>query len=711
MNVSAMTTISGSATGRGRQRRTGTGGRLPSARPATAAPRRASRGAREPSASSPWACPAIRVAMGTPRARCRWASDSTLRRATSTWAGHSDAHALQPRQSSRASCSSSSARPPSRRPSRAARSRTARPRVEWRSSPSAWKLGHIAPPRARQAPLPLHASPARASPPSRAKLIAVRRGRRGGEASRRRPSSSGSAATRTPGLRIRPGSRAAFRRANAAMASGGYMRGRSSLRSRPSPCSPESDPPSRATRSATSSEMRRIAARAPGRRQVEERADVQAADARVPEPDGGHALAREHGAHRAREPGEPLRRHRGVLDERQRPRVAVRAARRAHGAGDPGAAHRPDQGLRGSVRDDPRARDRRETAGHVVRVAAVLHDQQRRGLGREPHQGPHRRRPVGRVEQGAVHQLDRRRPRLEQAEDGLERGVDRVERHQGEAPGGRLLHEAQLRAACHGEGPLRPAEHPWPVRVVARERVERVAGHPAHQARRTERPRRAVARPRARAAAGSRARSVARVPSASVTSSARTWSAVRPYTTDRAPAELLATIPPSVARLSVATSGPKARPCPAAAAFRSSSTTPGPTRAVRRVGVDLHAPERRAVHHQPGAHGLARQAGARRRASSAAPRASRHASTAASRSPLVAARGGSRPGSRRYMLASHAYSSREAAVVAHLAGRRAAQSWRPVRAPSMRRMVRSFLHTAAGHPAAAGCACGPGVVC
>ncbi len=53
-------------------------------------------------------------ARGMPRARCRWARASTLRRAMSTCAGHSDAHALHPRQSSRASWRPSSANPAAR---------------------------------------------------------------------------------------------------------------------------------------------------------------------------------------------------------------------------------------------------------------------------------------------------------------------------------------------------------------------------------------------------------------------------------------------------------------------------------------------------------------------------------------------------------------------------------------------------------------------
>ena len=56
---------------------------------------------------------------------------------------------------------------------------------------------------------------------------------------------------------------------------------------------------------------------------------------------------------------------------------------------------------------------------------------------------------------------------------------------------------------------------------------------------------------------------------------------VLPYSTDRAPLELFAIMPPTVARLAVEMSGAKRRPCGRSAAFSSSSTTPGSTQAQR----------------------------------------------------------------------------------------------------------------------------------
>ena len=70
------------------------------------------------------------------------------------------------------------------------------------------------------------------------------------------------------------------------------------------------------------------------------------------------------------------------------------------------------------------------------------------------------------------------------------------------------------------------------------------------------------------------------MPSARTTSTARTWSTVLPYRSERAPAELLPIIPPIVARSLVETSGPNIRPSGFRWALSWSSTTPGSTRTV-----------------------------------------------------------------------------------------------------------------------------------
>ena len=72
----------------------------------------------------------------------------------------------------------------------------------------------------------------------------------------------------------------------------------------------------------------------------------------------------------------------------------------------------------------------------------------------------------------------------------------------------------------------------------------------------------------------------------------RTLSTVLPQATECDPQALLPIMPPSVHRLCVDGSGPKVRPWAAAAARRSSSTTPGWTRAVLAPGSMLSTERR-----------------------------------------------------------------------------------------------------------------------
>ena len=84
-------------------------------------------------------------------------------------------------------------------------------------------------------------------------------------------------------------------------------------------------------------------------------------------------------------------------------------------------------------------------------------------------------------------------------------------------------------------------------------------------------------------AAGSSGCRWATEPSLKATCSASTWSIVFPNRTDRAPLELLLTMPPMVARLAVEMSGAKRSPWGNNWAFNSSSTIPGSTRAHRSL--------------------------------------------------------------------------------------------------------------------------------
>ncbi len=63
-----------------------------------------------------------------------------------------------------------------------------------------------------------------------------------------------------PGLRSQSGSKAVLRRPNASQRSSPYSFLFHCVRARPSPCSPETEPPSSTTRSVTSSAMEAIAA-------------------------------------------------------------------------------------------------------------------------------------------------------------------------------------------------------------------------------------------------------------------------------------------------------------------------------------------------------------------------------------------------------------------------------------------------------------------
>ena len=95
------------------------------------------------------------------------------------------------------------------------------------------------------------------------------------------------------------------------------------LRTRPSPCSDEFTPSNAATRSTISSATALIVVDPAGLGQVDERADVQAADRAVPVPAGGQAVAVEDLLEARDVVVQPLGRDRRVLDERERPAGAA----------------------------------------------------------------------------------------------------------------------------------------------------------------------------------------------------------------------------------------------------------------------------------------------------------------------------------------------------------------------------------------------------
>src|SRR5450755_3309167 len=168
----------------------------------------------------------------------------------STPAGHSEEQALQDRHRSRASRTSGARQPPvTRVPLTISCSTRARPRVESFSSLVAWYDGHITRvvpavlathlPTPEQrctaaeklASWPVPRDPAVAGPAVRYSWAA------------RTSASRGRGRTPTPGLSTPAGLKTSLTRPNRAIAAGEYITGSSSLRARPSPCSPDSDPP------------------------------------------------------------------------------------------------------------------------------------------------------------------------------------------------------------------------------------------------------------------------------------------------------------------------------------------------------------------------------------------------------------------------------------------------------------------------------------
>ena len=94
----------------------------------------------------------------------------------------------------------------------------------------------------------------------------ARRGRTAGAGRHR----AGSGRTSTPGLSRSAGSKIALTAANNSIAAREYMIGSSSLRARPSPCSPEQEPPCATTSAAASSmKSRKTGAAGPLQREVD----------------------------------------------------------------------------------------------------------------------------------------------------------------------------------------------------------------------------------------------------------------------------------------------------------------------------------------------------------------------------------------------------------------------------------------------------------
>src|SRR5690348_12180497 len=177
----------------------------------------------------------------------------------STDTGQSFVQPLQERQRSSASLASSERKPPSSSPFSISQSVRARPRVVCFSSRVTMKLGHMTPPSVcRHLPIPTQRVVACANePPSFGYEKCVRT--LGGlyDVPSRRFSVIGYGSTTLPGFIFQSGSQIDLNSRKPSTRSSPNILGKSSARDWPSPCSPESEPPSERTRSEASSRKRR----------------------------------------------------------------------------------------------------------------------------------------------------------------------------------------------------------------------------------------------------------------------------------------------------------------------------------------------------------------------------------------------------------------------------------------------------------------------
>src|SRR5438046_3747515 len=177
----------------------------------------------------------------------------------STETGQSFVQPLQERQRSSASLASLARKPRISSPFSISQSVRARPRVVCFSSRVTMKLGHMTPPSVcLHLPIPTQRVAACANePPSLGYEKCVRR--RGGlyDGPRRRFSVIGYGSTTLPGFIFQSGSQIDLNSRKPSTSSSPNIFGSSSARDWPSPCSPESEPPSESTRSEASSRNRR----------------------------------------------------------------------------------------------------------------------------------------------------------------------------------------------------------------------------------------------------------------------------------------------------------------------------------------------------------------------------------------------------------------------------------------------------------------------
>ena len=222
--------------------------------------------------------------------------------------------------------------------------------------------------------------------------------------------------------------------------------------------------------------------------QIEDRPHVQAADRGVRVPGAARAVPGEQLGQPRGVVGQVLERHRAVLDERHR----FAGALHRHDDVEPGLAYLPDPALGGGLgRLDHRAP--KAEIGHQLAQTAQLSDlrlwlvagelDQQESIRRAAHealdQGPVRGDLAAELEDGAIDQLDRRRPELD---DRFGRGHGVIEGREvadAEHPMPRQRLQLQQQAAEEGKRAFRADQelrHVVPGRLDA---IEIVAADPA----------------------------------------------------------------------------------------------------------------------------------------------------------------------------------------------------------------------------------------
>ena len=225
--------------------------------------------------------------------------------------------------------------------------------------------------------------------------------------------------------------------------------------------------------------------------EVDQRPDVEAADAGVRVEGGAHAVLVQDAAEAPDEVRQAVGRHRGVLDERDRLGVPLDALEQSL----PRLAHPPDVVLFRDVHRPhdgvaaPRCRQRPLQRGQPVEdfvmvIAGELDHEQRVGIALHEGHAPCvlQLRPRH-LQHEPVEEFDRRRSVGEDERDGLQRLLQVVEVQDGDDRVRRAGHQADGRLGRQGQCSLRPHDQPRQIERAEEQLGQVVAGDPAENLR------------------------------------------------------------------------------------------------------------------------------------------------------------------------------------------------------------------------------------